>query len=125
MDMLREAAETLRDYQQEFASRLIEFRRDADGLEILATVGRTLFERFDATGVPVTTESADWIVDPAPLIAVGLWPPRRGDLIVDVEGDDPPRIYNVAAPTPDDVWRWCDRHRMQARIHSSLAGGAS
>ena len=123
-DMLRDGADWLASMQRTHVAGTIRYERPGTQLVVstlIAGVATTVFEQMTDTGI-IRSESADWIVHADDLVFDDgtAFEPERGDLIIDTSRDGYATTYEVRGPdlsTPP--WRWADRHRRQARIHST------
>lgn len=94
----------------------VTYQRGESSVSLTATRGRTEFETDDGAGMPLSYESADWLVSAADLVIGGeRIEPRQGDKVTDGG-----KVYEVLAPRGEPVWRWRDGGRSQMRIHSKL-----
>ena len=121
-DLLQTGSDWLADQLQTHASRMITYRRGVDSAEVQATVGRTVFETDDGSGVIVTSEVRDYLIQTADLVLAWLQiEPAKGDRIEEVEGTVT-YIYEVASVGSEPCWRYSDPYRKLLRIHTRLVG---
>ncbi len=117
-DLLQEAAEWLGRQQQKHLARLVQYRRGDAALDLLATVGRTVFEVDSGTGVLERIESRDFLIAAADLVFDGqVSVPRSGDQILETCGATT-LVYEVMAPGHEPAWRYSDPYRVTLRIHT-------
>lgn len=125
-DLLENAAGWLAGQRAQFLSRPILYSRPstgsgqvaADSVTVQATIGKTLFEVDDGTGVFETFESRDYLVTAAALVLGGVAvKPKGGDRIMDGAV-----VYEVMAPAKEDVYRSCDPYGTTLRIHTKQVG---
>ena len=115
MGLLEDAAAWLNSQREECLSVPIEYRfRSGGSVELMATVGRTLFRAENEYGVTVRVESRDFLVSAEDLPGE----PQSGDRIVHAG-----RVYEVLAPNGEPVWRWSGPQHVTRRIHTKEIGG--
>lgn len=120
-DLIAQGAAWLTDQRREHLSREIEYATGTTSTTVVATIGRTEFEVVGDAGVMERTESRDFIVAAADLLAA----PARGDQIRETVA---PVVYlfEVMAPIQSaPPWRWADASRTAYRIHTRLVGTES
>jgi len=114
MGMLEQAAEWFEaQRQQHLAVPIVYVRRNGEGLEINAGLGKTLFRAEDQYGTTIRIESKDFLVAGSALAD----DPERGDAILH-DG----RRYEVLAPNGEPVWKWCGSYHRTRRIHTKDMG---
>lgn len=124
-DMLAEGAAWLAETQREHVSRTVIYRRASVSREVAAlvvTVGNTDFEQHNGEGIVLVVQAADWIASVSDLVFDDgtAFEPQRGDVVVDESIAGKRLTYEVRSPGQEPVWRYADRHRQQARMHSAL-----
>jgi hypothetical protein len=113
-DLLERAANWLGKMRSANLSRPIVYSRDADSVQIAATVGQTTFEVQNDYGAMEKWESRDFLVTAADLVLSGVQiTPQRGDRITDGAN-----VYEVLAPGKEDVYRLSDPYGVTLRIHT-------
>jgi hypothetical protein len=117
-DVLAKASAWLEDQRARHLTQPVVYQRGADTIPVLATIGTTIFRLDDGAGALLRVESRDYLVAAADLVIAGV-PiiPKRGDRIVETQGDRT-FIYEVSAPGDEPEWRWSDPYRQTYRIHS-------
>lgn len=114
MGMLENAANWLDNQcRRHLSLPVIYRRRDGSGVEITATLGRTLFRAENEYGMTIRVESRDFIVSAIDLPS----DPERGDRIVHAG-----RLYEVLAPNGEPCWRWSGANHDARRIHTKEIG---
>lgn len=94
------------------------YRRGEATVEVLATIGRTVFETDNGYGVVERTESRDFLISAVDLVLAGLETlPQRGDRIRETQGATT-FVYEVMAPGQQPHWRYSDPGRRTLRIHT-------
>lgn len=117
-NLLQRGSDWLQQMRHKHAVGLITYQRGGDSVELEATVGRTVFEVDDGTGLIVKTESRDYLIRAADLVLAGsVAVPQRGDRIREVAGDQV-LIYEVLSPGNEPEWRWSDPYRKTLRVHT-------
>ena len=122
-DRLATAATWLAGQRKSYATRTISYHDGGESVNVLATIGRTLFELEDAEGgVVKRVESRDYLITAADLILSGsVILPQRGHTIRETIGGVVHR-FQVTAPGDEPVFRWSDGHRNTLRIHTEFVG---
>lgn len=117
-DLLEEAAQWLGRQQQKHLARLVQYRRGDARLDLLATVGRTVFEVETGTGALERIESRDFLLAAVDLVFDGqVSVPQPGDQIAETHGSAT-LIYEVMAPGREPAWRYSDPYRVTLRVHT-------
>lgn len=100
------------------ASRQVIYRRDALSTEIAVTVGRSLYQQDDGEGVITRSQVRDYLFDTADLLnsVIGSLP-RRGDQIIEREGDQE-LTFEAMALGGEPPWRFSDPFRFKIRLHT-------
>lgn len=124
-DLLRSGLSWLEEQRTKHLSRTIKYRRASDELEIQASIGRTVFEQENGSGVIERIETRDYLVL-ADALAFGgtITLPRTGDQIGEVN-DSEVFVYEVMAPGREPAWRYSDPYRKTLRIHTKFMGTES
>ena len=117
-DLLKEGSDWLEDQRTDFLSRTVTYQRDPDEVEVLATVGRTVFRIDGAYGLQQRHEARDYLFLAADLVldAVVVLP-VAGDRIREVQGAVA-YTYEVMAPGGEPPWRYSDLYRKTLRVHT-------
>jgi len=117
-DLLKQASAWLDAMRKAHLARPVTYCRGEESVEVLATVGRTVFETTDAYGVVEHSESRDFLILAADLVLGGQAVlPERGDRIRETQ-DGKTFVYEVMAPGKEPEWRWSDGYRRTLRIHT-------
>jgi len=117
-DLLERASAWLHGQRARHLARLVTYRRDAESVELAATVGETVFRIDDGAGALLRVESRDYLVTAADLVLGGSPAvPQRGDRIRETQGTRV-FVYEVMAPGDEPHWRWSDPYRTTLRIHT-------
>ena len=70
-DLLERASNWLEEQRRRHASRVVTYARGSRTLDVLATIGKTLFEVDDGYGIVVRYESRDYLIQAADLVLDG------------------------------------------------------
>jgi hypothetical protein len=117
-DMLRKGQEWLSSKLTEHASRQVIYRRADLGATLQATIGKSMYDQDDGEGIVTRSQVRDFLIDTQSLLlsVIGSLP-RRGDTIVETDGDTT-FIFEVMALGGDPPWRYSDPFRLKLRIHT-------
>lgn len=115
-DMLQVATGWLSDVFQESVARNITYTRGAYSVAFAATLGRTLFNLQDQSGLRMQWGDRDYIFPAALLILNSASvKPAVGDRIADsVDG----ATYEVRAPQGEATYRNSDAGGIDLRVHA-------
>lgn len=117
-DLLAKGAAWLAEQQTRHAARTVTYVRDAESVDVPATIGRTVFEQTDEYGGIVRTESRDFLIQAQALVLGGQRTlPRAGDRIREPEGAQV-LVYEVMAPGHEPPYRYGDGYRALLRVHT-------
>jgi len=117
-DLLQDGLDWLEEQRKAHLSRTVTYRRGADSVELLATVGATRYEVDDGYGVVVEQEMRDYIVAAADLVLGGQRTlPERGDEIVEIR-DGQAYVYEVQDLGAERHYALCDPSGRTLRIHT-------
>ena len=117
-DLLQTGSDWLQQQRTRHMSRPVLYERGTSSVELPATVGRTLFETDDGTGVLERFEARDFLVLAEDLMLDGqLTLPEPGDRVRETVGSQI-FVYEVMAPGNEPVWRYSDPYRKTLRIHT-------
>ena len=117
-DILETGSNWLQEQRKKHATREVTYRRGVDSVSVQATVGRTMFEQDDGSGVIIRTQIRDYLIDPADLVLAGQPTlPERGDRIEEAEGGKK-FTYEVMPLGTEPHWRYSDPYRKTLRIHT-------
>lgn len=108
----------LEEQRTKHLTQLVVYQRGADAMEVLATIGTTVFQIDDGAGAILRIESRDYLITATELM-FGDTPvlPQRGDQIREARGTQV-FVYEVMAPGDEPHWRWSDPYRHTLRIHT-------
>jgi len=117
-DVLKQGQAWLADQLTTHASRSVVYRRGELGAELVATVGKSHYQQDDGNGVITRSQVRDFLIDTQSLLLsiIGTLP-RRGDKIVEIDGDQT-FVFEVMALGGDPPWRYSDPFRLKLRIHT-------
>jgi hypothetical protein len=117
-DLLKKGQEWLSSKLTQHASREIVYRRGELGVSLKATIGRSLYDQDDGEGIVTRSQVRDFLIDTLSLLdsIIGSLP-RRGDTIVEIDGNAT-FIFEVMALGGDPPWRYSDPFRLKLRIHT-------
>ena len=117
-DLLEQGAAWLDDQRAQHMSREVTYCRGDDSVSVQATIGSTVFEVDNGTGVLEKFESRDFLISTADLVLSGEEVlPRRGDRICETDRTKV-FVYEVMAPGREPHWRYSDPYRKTLRIHT-------
>jgi len=117
-DLIQRGLDWLEEQRKAHMSRTVTYRRGADSVELLATVGETRTEVDDGYGVVVEQRTRDYIVAAADLTLGGSPTlPERGDEIVE-ERDGQSYVYEVHDLGSEPHYHFCDPSGKTLRIHT-------
>jgi len=117
-DLLERGSAWLDDQRTRHLTRLVQYQRGGESVEIAATVGRTVFEQADDYGIIHRTESRDYLVLATDLLLASVQTlPKAGDRIRETDGDKV-FVYEVMAPGGEPAYRFSDPYRRTLRIHT-------
>lgn len=117
-DVLKQGQAWLADQLSSHASRLVVYRRGELGAELLAVIGRSNYQQDDGNGVITRSQVRDYLIDTQSLLLsiIGSLP-RRGDKIIEIDGDQT-FVFEVMALGGEPPWRYSDPFRLKLRIHT-------
>jgi hypothetical protein len=117
-DMLRQGQEWLAAKLTNHASRPVVYRRGEWEATLEATIGRSLYDQDDGEGIVTRSQVRDFLIDTQTLLTSVIGSlPRRGDTIIEVDGDQT-FVFEVMALGGDPPWRYSDPFRLKLRIHT-------
>jgi hypothetical protein len=117
-DLLETGSNWLQSQRKQHASREVTYRRGVDSVPVQATVGRTVFEQDDGSGVIVRTEVRDYLIDTADLVLGGKPAlPERGDRVEEIDAGKR-FTYEVMPLGTEPHWRYSDPYRRALRVHT-------
>lgn len=96
----------------------IQYRRGQTTAAFTGVVGRSVFDRHEASGLVTELETRDYLFPAARLQALTPAEPQPGDRITDAG-----EIYEVMPPGPGmPAWRYRDASRSHLRVHTKRIG---
>jgi len=117
-DLLERASAWLEDQRVKHLTRMVAYQRGVESLDVLATIGQTVFQIDDGAGALLRVESRDYLITAADLVLGGSQSlPQRGDRIRETQGSQV-FVYEVMGPGDEPPWRWSDAYRRTLRIHT-------
>ena len=117
-DMLKDGSDWLEEKRTERASRTVTYHRGLFEVEVQASIGKTIFEVDDGTGVLEKVESRDFLILAEDLVLNTVRTlPQRGDRIRETDGETV-YVYEVLAPGKKPHYRFSDLNRKTLRIHT-------
>jgi len=114
-NLLEQASNWLEDQRTRFAASLVTYQSGSTAIQVLATVGKTLFQTDDGAGAAILTESRDYLILASDLAIE----PQPGDQVVESAGSAT-KTYEVARFGSEPCWRWSDNFFKTRRIHTKL-----
>ncbi len=122
MDLLRRGLEWLERERVKHASRNVLYVRAGEAIQVRATIGKTVFEILNESGVAERTETRDYLVLARELVLGGAEStPKHGDQVRERQGSKV-YVYEVMAPGREPEWRYSDLYRHTFRIHTKQVG---
>ncbi len=117
-DLLRDGQHWLADKLTKHASQTVIYRRGELGVELVATIGRSMYDQDDGEGIITRSQVRDFLIDTNLLLLsiIGSLP-RRGDQVIEIDGDKT-FIFEVMSLGGDPPWRYSDPFRLKLRIHT-------
>lgn len=116
--LLEWGADWLEQQRTRHLTKQVVYQRDADSVQVGATVGKTVFALDDGMGGVRRIESRDFLILAAELVLAGeVVLPEAGDRIRESQGGRD-FIYEVMAPGTEPPWRYSDAYRRTLRIHA-------
>ncbi len=117
-DLLERSSVWLEDQRNRHMTQSVVYQRGTDTVELLATIGTTVFQIDDGAGALLRIESRDYLIRATDLLVGGSSVlPRRGDRIRETKGTQV-FVYEVVGPGDEPCWRWSDSYRQTLRIHT-------
>jgi hypothetical protein len=113
-DLIRDGAAFLADALRSSAGTAVVYSRGASSQTVIATIGKSIFESQDASGVVETWESRDFIVR---LSDLPFGEPQRNDRITETIGGSS-IVYAVSAPRGVPLFHYADAFGQSAKIHA-------
>ncbi len=121
-NLLENSSDWLEKMRHEHLTMPVTYKRGSNSIEIVATIGRTIFEIDSGRGVLERTEARDYLVLTGDLvISGGASLPERGDQIRELR-EGTTYIYEVMAPGKEPHYRYSDPYRKTLRIHTKMVG---
>jgi len=116
--MLKEGSDWLEEKRKDHASRTVTYHRGLFEVAVQASIGKTVFEVDDGTGVLERIESRDFLILAEDLVLNTVRTlPQRGDRIRETDGDTT-YVYEVLAPGREPHYRFSDPYRKTLRVHT-------
>ncbi len=116
MDLLKDGLDFLAKQRKEFMTQLVKYRRGAEAIDVLATIGRTQYENEDEGGFRVGAHMVDFLISADDLMIGGVAVvPEFGDEI-EYNG----KMFEVSHLSGEGCWRWSDPHGKTYRIHTKI-----
>ena len=112
-NLLKRGSDWLEQQRKEHCSSQVEYRRDGQTYDVVATFGKTDLEVADESGLTVQSHVWDFLITAADL----NFEPEAGDVIA-ANG----RKYEVMDLGSEGCWRWSDPYRVTYRIHTKDVG---
>jgi hypothetical protein len=113
-DLLETASAWLDGQRKKHLSQVVAYQRGEQSIEVLATIGKTVFEVDDGAGAMLRVESRDYLILTSDL-TLGL--PQRGDRSRETQGTQV-CVYEVMAPGNEPYFRYSDPYRKTLRVHT-------
>ena len=117
-DLLEQGSAFLGDQRHRHLSHPVTYRRGNDEVTLQATVGQTVFEQADLSGLIQRIESRDFLLRAEDLVLGGqATTPRSGDQVRELQGTAV-HVYEVMAPGNEPSFRYSDSFRRTVRVHT-------
>jgi hypothetical protein len=117
-DLLRTGSTWLESIRQANATTAVQYRRDSARPVTVtipdATLGTTMEEAQSQDGITVAVRIRDYIFAAATLQNAGIFPPKSGDQITEVNSG----VWEVMAIPHEKEWRWHDLNETAIRVHT-------
>ena len=121
-DLLEQGASWLDEMRVKHMSRTVTYSRDAESVEVAATLGQTTYEVTDDYGATVEAVATDFLVSADELVMAGQKTlPETGDQIRVSNGDDI-LVFEVMDLGGAGHYRPSDPYRKTLRIHAKEVG---
>mgnify|MGYP006307973563 CR=1 FL=1 len=121
-DLLEQSSGWLEDKRHQHLTVAVTYRRGGMSVDLLATIGRTVFEVDSGRGILEKVEARDFLVRAGDLVLGGASVlPERGDRVRETRGETV-FVYEVMAPGREPHFRWSDPYRKTLRIHTKQVG---
>jgi hypothetical protein len=118
VDLLEQSSAWLEVQRVKHMTRSVTYVRGAQTVEVLATIGQTVFQVDDGAGALLRVESRDYLITTTELVLDSIQTlPQRGDRIRETQGSQT-FVYEVMAPGDEPCWRYSDPYRRTLRIHT-------
>ena len=118
-DLLRKGSNWLEAQRKAHLATTVRYFRGEAFVDVLATVGRTVFEQADEYGIVHRTETRDFLITAADLtFGDGPVTPKEGDRIHDFSVPGTNNIYEVMTPGGEPPFRYSDPYRTTLRVHT-------
>jgi len=119
-DLLQKASDWLEEMRTRFMVRPVNYSRDTSAVDLVATVGKTLFRIDKGYGLTERSESRDYLILASDLVLDGSPVlPEAGDQIREVQANTV-FVYEVMAPGNEPHYRFSDAYRKTLRVHTKL-----
>lgn len=113
-DMLRTGAAYLANVLKESASSSVIYKRNTQTQTVQATIGKSVFESADTSGVTEVWESRDYLIK---LSDLPFGEPVRGDVITETVASQS-QSYEVCSPQGIPVFSHGDAFAEIVRVHT-------
>jgi hypothetical protein len=112
----------LKDQLKTHAGTPVQYKRGTSGVEVMATVGKTVFQFDKGYGLRERFEARDYLIPTESMIISGSQIyPKAGDRIEETRGSQK-FIYEVMAPNNEPPWRYADPYGIVMRVHTKQIG---
>lgn len=121
-DLLENSSDWLEEMRQKYLTVPVTYKRGPLSIEVMATIGRTIFQIDGGRGVLERVEARDFIMPAKDLVLGGsATVPQRGDQILESR-EGKTFIYEVMAPGKEPHFCYSDSYRKALRIHTKFVG---
>jgi len=119
-NLLEQGSNWLEEKRVQHCSSPVSYHRDDQSVQVLASIGRTVFKTVSEFGVVERIVSRDFLIQADELVIDGqVTLPIRGDFIKETVGAEL-HVYEVMAPAKEPEWRYSDPYRKTLRIHTKF-----
>lgn len=125
--MFADAIRLLRGTVKQAAGLTVRYERGEDVLvaSLRVVTGNTPYESISASGVVVTSQSRDYVVEVTDLVRDDNDEeivPQRGDRLIEVRPGGE-AVFELLDLPGSNCWRWSDSYHVARRLHTKQIAG--